>query len=78
MRDQNNGPFKIETLPMSPALIHENTRMLASYANFYIANNAVLIPTFNTPQDEIAKAKLAKLFPNRQIVSVPSTDLVWA
>jgi agmatine/peptidylarginine deiminase len=42
MRDQNNGPFKIETLPMPPALIHENTRMPASYANFYIANKAVL------------------------------------
>jgi agmatine deiminase len=77
MRDQNNQPFKIETLPMPPALIHEDTRMPASYANFYIANNAVMIPTFNCPQDAIASAKLATLFPNRQIVSIPSTDLVW-
>ena len=77
MRDQNNNPFKIETLPMPPSLIHEETRLPASYANFYIANNAVLIPTFNTPQDAIASAKLRSLFPNRQIVGVPSTDLVW-
>jgi agmatine deiminase len=77
MRDENNNPFKIETLPMPPSLIHEETRLPASYANFYIANKAVLIPTFNTPQDEIAKAKLAMLFPNRQVIGVPSTDLVW-
>jgi agmatine deiminase len=77
MRDQNDQPFKIETLPMPPALIHEDTRIPASYANFYIANNAVLIPTFNTPQDAIASATLARLFPNRRIVNVPSTDLVW-
>jgi agmatine deiminase len=77
MRDQNDRPFKIETLPMPPALTLDDTRMPASYANFYIANNGVLVPTFNCPQDKIASATLSKLFPNRQIVHVPSTDLVW-
>ena len=77
MRDQNDRPFKIETLPMPPALIHEDTRMPASYANFYIANNAILMPTFNHPQDAIATETLARLFPGRRVVSVPSTDLVW-
>jgi len=77
MRDQNDRPFKIETLPMPPALIHEDTRMPASYANFYIANNAILMPTFNHPQDATASATLSKLFPRRRIVGVRSTDLVW-
>ncbi len=77
MRDQNDRPFKIETLPMPPAIIHEDTRMPASYANFYIANGGVLMPTFNCPQDTIASATLARLFPGRRVVSVPSTDLVW-
>ena len=77
MRDQNDRPFKIETLPMPPALIHEDTRMPASYANFYIANNAILMPTFDCSQDATASATLSKLFPTRSIVAVPSTDLVW-
>jgi len=77
MRDQNGNEFNIQTLPMPPALIHEDTRIPASYANFYIANAGILLPTFNCPQDATASAKLAHLFPNRQIVGVPSTDLVW-
>ena len=77
MRDQNGNEFKIETLPMPPALIHEDTRIPASYANFYIANGAIMMPTFDCPQDKTASATLKRLFPNRQIVNVPSTDLVW-
>ena len=77
MRDQAGHPFKIETLPMPPALVHEGTRMPASYANFYIANKAILMPTFNCPQDKQAAITLSRLFPNRVVVGVPSTDLVW-
>jgi agmatine deiminase len=77
MRDQNGRPFKIETLPMPPAVIHDGTRLPASYANFYIANRAVLIPTFGAPTDAIASATLSRLLPGRRVVSVPSTDLVW-
>jgi agmatine deiminase len=77
MRDQDGRPFKIETLPMPPAVIHEDTRLPASYANFYIANGAVLMPTFDAPTDAIAAQTLQRLFPNRRVVSVPSTDLVW-
>src|ERR1700682_836365 len=51
MRDQDRRPFRIETLPMPGAVIHEDTRLPASYANFYIANGAVLMPTFNAPTD---------------------------
>jgi len=77
MRDQNNREFKIETLPMPPATTHEDTRIPASYANFYLANGAVLMPTFDCPQDATASKKLAQLFPRRSIVPIPSTDLVW-
>ncbi len=77
MRDQNGRPFKIETLPMPPAVIHEDTRLPASYANFYIANRGVLMPTFNAPTDARAAQTLQRLFPNGRVVGVPSTDLVW-
>jgi agmatine deiminase len=77
MRDQNGRPFKIETLPMPSAVIHDGTRLPASYANFYIANRAVLMPTFDAPTDAIAAATLSRLLPGRKVVGVPSTDLVW-
>ena len=77
MRDQNGRPFKIETIPMPPALLHDGTRLPASYANFYIANGGILMPTFDAPTDAIACATLARLFPGRRVVGVPSTDLVW-
>jgi agmatine deiminase len=77
MTDQHGRPFKIETLPMPPAVICDGTRLPASYANFYIANGGILMPTFDCPQDEIAATTLARLFPDRRVVGVPSTDLVW-
>ena len=75
--DQNGRPFKIETLPMPRAVIHDGTRLPASYANFYIANRAVLMPTFDAPTDALAAATLSRLLPGRVVVGVPSTDLVW-
>jgi agmatine deiminase len=77
MRDQDGRSFKIETLPMPPAVIHEDTRLPASYANFYMANRAILMPTFDSPTDAIASATLSRLLPGRKVVGVPSTGLVW-
>jgi agmatine deiminase len=77
MRDPEGRPFKIETLPMPPAVIYEGTRLPASYANFYIANRAVLMPRFMCPQDNVAASTLSRLFPGRPVIGVPSTDLVW-
>jgi agmatine deiminase len=77
MRDQDGRPFKIETLPMPPAVIYDGTRLPASYANFYIANGGILMPTFDAPADALAAATLSRLFPGRRVVGVPSTDLVW-
>jgi agmatine deiminase len=77
MRDQNDKPFRIETLPMPPALYHEGQPLPASYANFYIANGAVLMPTFGCPTDEPALATLTRLFPGRKVRGFPCLDLVW-
>ena len=77
MRDIDGRRFRVETLPMPPALYHEGTRLPASYANFYVANGGIIMPTFNCPADEIAAATLARLFPGRRVARVPAADLVW-
>jgi len=77
MRDVNGRPFRIETIPMPPALFHEGTRLPASYANFYIVNGGVIMPTFGCVADLIALATLERVFPGRRVVGIPSTDLVW-
>ncbi len=77
MHDQDGRAFRIETLPMPPAVIHDGTRLPASYANFYIANGGILMPTFDAPSDAVASSTLTRLFPGRRVVGIPSTDLVW-
>jgi agmatine deiminase len=76
LRDQNGQPFRIETLPMPMPVFFEGQRLPASYANFYIANETVLVPTFNDRNDRIALNKLAGLFPTRKVIGIASTDLV--
>jgi agmatine deiminase len=70
-------PFKIVELPMPAPVIFDGQRLPASYANFYIANSLVLVPTFNDPNDRIALNTIAACFPTRQIVGIHSVDLVW-
>jgi agmatine deiminase len=77
IRDQDGRPFRVETLPMPPALYHDGQRLPASYANFYIANGAVLVPTFGCAADERALSTLARLFPGREVLGFPCLDLVW-
>jgi agmatine deiminase len=77
MRDASGRPLRIETLPMPPALFHERTRLPASYANFYIVNGGIIMPTFGCAADSIAYATLERVFPGRRVVGIPSTDLVW-
>jgi agmatine deiminase len=69
-------PFRIETLPMPEAVFFDGQRLPASYANFYVANNIVLAPAFNDPNDRVALNKLAELFPGRKIVGIAAADLV--
>jgi agmatine deiminase len=70
-------PFEIRTLPMPAPVLFEGQRLPASYANFYIANGLVLIPTFNDPNDRHALNIIADCFPTRQIVGIHAVDLVW-
>jgi agmatine deiminase len=62
---------------MPRPLYLDGQRLPASYANFYIANAAVLVPTFNDPADRIALGTLAELFPDRPTIGIHAGDLVW-
>lgn len=64
-------------LPMPKPVYFKNQRLPASYANFLIANNSVLVPTFNDENDRKALNILSELFPNRKIIGIHSVDLVW-
>lgn len=76
MRDQDGRPLRVETLPMPAPVFFDGQRLPASYANFYIANKIVLVPTFNDPNDRIALNTLAKLFPAREVIGIACRDLV--
>ncbi len=69
--------FNIIELPMPKAILFEGERLPASYANFYIANKQVLVPTFNDPNDRLALNLLAEAFPKHEIVGVHCLDFVW-
>jgi agmatine deiminase len=64
-------------LPMPAPLHFDGVRLPASYANFYITNVAVLVPTFNDPNDRVALGVLAELFPDRPVLGIHAVDLVW-
>lgn len=71
------GGIRVVTLPFPRPVIMAGERLPASYANFYIANGVVLVPTFNDPMDRVALNTLADLFPDRSVVGIHSVDLVW-
>ena len=77
MTDQDGSPLQVIPLPMPKPLVFDGQRLPASYANFYIGNRVVLVPTFNDPHDRIALAILAGLFPDREVIGIHSVDLVW-
>jgi agmatine deiminase len=76
MKDQDGRPLRVETLPMPAPVYFDGQRLPASYANFYIANKIVLVPTFNDPVDREALDTLARLFPDREVVGIACRDLV--
>jgi len=76
MKDQDGRPLRVETLPMPAPVYFGGQRLPASYANFYIANKLVLVPTFNDPHDREALNTLASLFPGREVIGVACRDLV--
>lgn len=74
--EDGSSPEIIE-LPMPSPVIFKGERLPASYGNFYISNNAVLVPTFNDPNDRIALGILSELFEDREVVGIHAVDLVW-
>jgi len=68
--------FHIVALPMPEPVFFDGHRLPASYANFYIANGLVLVPTFNDPHDRAALSTLAEVFPDREVVGIHCLDLV--
>jgi agmatine deiminase len=76
MKDEKGHPLRVETLPMPDPVYFDGQRLPASYANFYIANQLVLVPTFNDRHDAAALTKLASLFPERKVVGIACIDLV--
>jgi agmatine deiminase len=79
LREMKIGKDSIEiiTLPMAKKIEREGLRLPASYANFYIANSCVLMPTFADPKDEKALSILQKCFPDRHIVGIDCRELIW-
>jgi agmatine deiminase len=76
MTDQDGQALQVETLPMPSSGYFDGQRLPASYANFYIANKIVIVPTFNDAHDRVALNTLAKLFPEREVVGIHCRDLV--
>jgi len=77
MRLQDGSKLEVIPLPMPSPVYLDGHRLPASYANFYITNSAVLVPTFNDPRDIIALGTLGELFPDRPVVGIHAVDLVW-
>ena len=76
MKDQDGRPLRVDPLPMPQPVWFDGQRLPASYANFYIANKIVLVPTFSDPADCAALNTLAALFPDREVIGIASRDLV--
>lgn len=74
---EDGSTLNVVELPLPKPLHFEELRLPASYANFYIANNAVLVPTFNDPNDRIALNIIKDFFPEREVVGIHAVDLVW-
>ncbi len=77
LRLENGKQLNIIELPMPSAVVYEGQRLPASYANFYIGNAAVVVPTYQDSNDEIALGILEKCFPDRKVIGLDSTDIIW-
>ncbi len=77
LRLENGQRPGVVALPMPEPLYFSGQRLPASYANFYICNAAVLVPTFNDPNDRVALGILGELFRDRPVAGIHAVDLVW-
>jgi len=76
-RLQDGTRPEVVALPMPAPVVFNGQRLPASYANFYICNAAVLVPTFNDPNDRVALGILAELIRDRPVIGLHALDLVW-
>lgn len=72
----DGSPLKVEVLPMPGPVLYEEARLPASYANFYIGNEVVIVPVFSDPRDEAALKIIQGLFPNRKVVGLDCREVV--
>lgn len=77
MRLLDGKQLNIIELPMPSAVIYNNTRLPASYANFYISNSSVIVPTFRCKNDDVALKILSECFKDRPVIGIDSTEIVW-
>ena len=77
MRNEDGDPFNITKVPMPSAVFHKGERMPASYANFYITNKSVIVPTYRDSNDDTAINIIQSKFPSRKVIGIDSTDLIW-
>ena len=73
----DGSPLQIVEIPMPDAVVIDGFRAPGSYANFYIANKYVVVPTFRDKNDDTALAILQQCFPSRKVVGLDSTDIIW-
>lgn len=77
MRLPNGQALNIIQLPMPDAVVYDDQRLPASYANFYIANTSVIVPTFRCAKDEKALQIIQSCFPTRKVIGIDSTEIIW-
>jgi agmatine deiminase len=76
-RTADGKQFTLVELPLPRPVVFRGQRLPASYANFYVANELVLVPTFHDPNDRVALSILAEVFPGREVIGIHSVDLIW-
>jgi agmatine deiminase len=77
LRDTEGRSFRIVELPMPGVIEYQGQRLPASYANFYIANGMVIVPTYRHKNDRLALETLQREFGGRKVIGIDSTELIW-
>ena len=77
MRLLNGKQLNIVEIPMPDDVIWEDQRLPASYANFYIANQQVIVPTYKCSKDDTVLSSIQSCFPGREVIGIDSTDIIW-
>ncbi|MBT1688844.1 agmatine deiminase family protein [Dawidia soli] len=77
LRLEDGKPLNVVELPMPAAVVYDDMRLPASYANFYISNKYVVVPTFRDKNDDRALDILQKCFPDRKVIGLDSVDIIW-